>query len=184
LKMCSHGRIALQYPKRNLQKHSMPYVYKKSVLTANRIGLIEFGRSIRPSHLVTLNFHARYTTVNAEKVIGRWYAAVTRRLFRAIHQDPERRIDFVAYPEYTLADNIHYHAVARIPADYVGGFTRIGSERWKRLVPTSTFDVRPTTHDADSKSGLEDVLSYVTKSESAKDVLHSAMFHNLALHLT
>ena len=157
----------------------MSYIYKKSVLTPNRLALIEFGRSVQPTHLVTLNFHAKYTTANAEKALARWYAAVTRRLFRALHQHVDQRIDFVAYPEYSLAGNIHYHAVTRIPSEYVAGFARVGSDRWKRLVPTSTFDVRPIVREADQLDELEDVLSYVTKSESAREVVHSGMFHNL-----
>jgi len=150
-------------------------IYPKSVLTKERLALIEFARTVNPTHHVTLNFHNRYAREHAEKKIGRWYSIVNRRLFRRLHLELDKRIDFVAFPEYSLAGYIHYHALARIPATHVAEFARIGESRWKRIVPTSTFHVRPIDSGDDP---LENVLSYVTKSTTASDVIHSGMFHN------
>ena len=146
----------------------------KSILTAQRLGLIEFARTINPTHLVTLNFHARYDQQTAELKIGRWFTLVNRRLFRKLRPEPDQKLEFVAFPEYTAAGHIHYHAVMRVPPSKLSDFVTYGQSRWKRIVPTSTFHVRPIE---DGENDIENTLLYVTKCASASDVIHSGMFH-------
>lgn len=145
-------------------------------LTSRRLALIEFARTVNAGHLVTVNFHDFYTREAAEKKLGKWYAMTNRRIFRTLHELASKRIDFVGFPEYSLAGHIHFHLAIRIPSDYIGDFTRFAPGCWKRLVPTGTFDVRPI---GTSEADMDSVLSYITKSPSAADVVHSSMFHPL-----
>ncbi len=134
---------------------------------------MDFARSENPTHLLTLNFHDRYTPEDAEKRVERWYIQVMHRLFRKPRVELNKQINFVAFPEYTKSWHIHYHAAVRIPMDYVGAFTRVGAASWKRIVPSSTFDLREIGGTADD---LTDTLLYITKSSSSERVIHSSMF--------
>lgn len=146
----------------------------KNVLTPQRLSLIEFARTVKPTHLVTFNFHAVYQREQAELKLGRWYTIVNRRLFRKLRPEPERQIEFVAFPEKDSSGHTHYHALMRVPASEVDELTSYGRSRWKCIVPTSTFHIRPIES---GEANLENALLYVTKSTSAHDVVHSGIFH-------
>ena len=117
----AEGRIALQCTD---EKNTVNNY--KSILTTQRLGLIEFARTVNPTHLVTLNFHARYERQTAEVKIGRWFALVNRRLFRRLRPESGQRIEFVAFPEFDAAGHIHYHAVMRVPASKLSDFVTYG----------------------------------------------------------
>lgn len=137
-----------------------------------RTALMKMAEVIRPTHLITLNFHAKFMPVTAEKRVSQWHSGVCRRLFRTLQPDVSKQLEFVGYPEYTLSGDIHYHLLARIPENYTAKFIQYGAARWKRLVPSSTFHIREIEQ---TKADLEAVFRYVTKSKSAERVIHSSM---------
>jgi hypothetical protein len=152
----------------------MPYIYPKNVVPPLRHGLIEFARQINPTHDLTLNFHKYYRPEIAVALLTKWYRHILQRLFgRQCYQLPrEQLIEFVAFPEFSLAGYPHYHCPIRIPASHLSYFQRIAADRWKAIVPTSSLYLQPIGQTERDQAALFD---YVTKSSSAKEVIHSSM---------
>lgn len=152
----------------------MPIKYPSTLLTPLRRGLIEFAQSLHPTHDLTLNFHDDYRPDVAVDRLTRWYRQLLQRLFgRRCYQVPSDQLfEFVAFPEFSLAGHPHFHCAARVPESHLGYFTKIAADRWKAFVPTGSLflqPIKPTDGDQLRQ------LSYVTKSVSARDLIHSSM---------
>lgn len=157
-----------------LKTVTMPFIYPRHVLTPLRRGLIDFVRQVGANHHLTLNTHADYRLDTAISRLGSWYRHLSQRLFgrRWLERPKEEVIEFVAFPEYTAAGHPHFHCATRIPESHLDYFKRVAADRWSAVVPTSSLDLRPIKQtDAD----YEDLSRYVTKSSSARDVIHSSM---------
>lgn len=152
----------------------MPFIYDKASVTSLRQGLIDFAKQIKPTHDLTLNFHADYQPEVAVSRLAGWYRQMMERLFgRRYYQRPhEQLVEFVAFPEFTLAGHPHFHCAARIPSSHLNYFQRIAAIRWKAFVPTSSLYLQAIKQTEDDYNCI---LSYVTKSSSASEVIHSSM---------
>ena len=86
---------------------------------------------------------------------------------------PERQvIEFVAFPEFSSRSKPHFHCPIRIPDSHLNYFTKIAESRWKAIVPKGHIFLQPIRQTA---KDYADLFNYVTKSPSAKDVIHSSM---------
>ena len=152
----------------------MHYIYPKNVVAPLRRGLIEFARQINPTHDLTLNFHEYYRPEVAVARLTTWYRHILQRLFgRNCYQLPSNQlIEFVAFPEFSLAGYPHFHCPIRIPTSHLSYFQRIAANRWKAIVPTSTLYLQPI---GQTEQDYADCFDYVTKCSSAKEVIHSSM---------
>jgi hypothetical protein len=84
----------------------------------------------------------------------------------------DQLFEFIAFPEFSMAGYPHFHCAARIPESHLGYFTKIAAGRWKAFVPTGSLFLQPIkSTDGDRLRQL----SYVTKSASARDLIHSSM---------
>lgn len=153
----------------------MPTQYHSQNISPMRNALIEFARQINPTHNLTINFHDDYRPEVALARLKSWYRQVLQRLFgRRCYQLPrEHLVEFVAFPEFTrFAGYPHFHCAARIPESHLSHFEEIAGARWKVRVPTGTLHLEAIQPTEDDRSRL---LSYVTKSASAREVIHSSM---------
>ena len=150
------------------------YTYPKNVVTPTRLALIEFARQVNPTHDLTLNFHDFYRPEVAEDCLTKWYRQVLQRLFgrRCFQLPRDQLIEFVAFPEFSTAGHPHFHCAARIPASHLSYFERIAADRWKAIVPTSSLYLQPIRQTEQEHA---DYFDYITKSSSARDVIHSSM---------
>ena len=152
----------------------MTTLYPSNFVSPMRRGMIEFAHQISADHDLTLNFHADYRPEAAVSRLTKWFQQVLQRLFgRRCYQLPrERLIEFVAFPELSLAGYPHFHCAARIPGSHVEYFQRIAGSRWKAFVPTGTLHLQPIQQ---TEEDYERLFSYVTKSASADNLIHSSM---------
>ena len=152
----------------------MSITYPKQYLPPLRKALIEFACQIHPTHDLTLNFHDDYRPDTAVSRLASWYRQLLQRLFgRRCYQLPKEQIfEFVAFPELSFAGHPHFHCVARIPGSHLSYFHRIALDRWKAHVPTGSLHLQPIEQGDESCARL---FSYVTKSSTSREVIHSSM---------
>lgn len=139
-----------------------------------RDALIELAYMVKPTHDLTLCFNEPYRADVAISRLTSWYRHMMQRLFgrRCYELPPEQVIEFVAFPEFSSSGKPHFHTEIRIPASHLNYFTKIAESRWTAIVPQGHIYLQPIGQTA---KDYADLFDYVTKSPSARDVIHSSM---------
>lgn len=151
-------------------------IYPRSFKSPLRQALIDYAHQVNGKHHLTLNFHAHYRPDHATECLRRWYSIVMRRLFgRSWNELPkESVIEFVMFPEYSLATPIHFHGPIRIPESHLEYFMKIATLRWKTIVPTGSLHFTPI---GQTQQDYDKLFDYITKSSTASDLVHSSMLY-------
>ncbi|MDR6374172.1 hypothetical protein [Paraburkholderia caledonica] len=128
-----------------------------------RLAHIEWLKSLKYTHFLTLNFHAAYTEQVAQKRLRKWNLDVRSRLFRSKRFENCSRdelFSFTAFPEHAPSSgHLHYHALAYVNEERRDWFVKCAPTLWKQIVPTGTCDLRVVP----SKSDVSGVAHYITK---------------------
>ena len=153
---------------------TMTFNYPKEVRTPMRSALIQMAYDVNATHDLTLCFNDYYRPDASVFYLAKWYRHMMQRLFRRrCYQLPKQQvIEFVAFPECPDGGNPHFHCPIRIPDSHLNYFTKIAETRWKAIVPKGNIFLQPIRQTA---KDYADLFDYVTKSPSAKDVIHSSM---------
>jgi hypothetical protein len=115
------------------------------------------------THWVTLNFHRQYALPAAQGCLQLWNMDVNSRLLRSRRYNEIPTCDllfFVAFPEHTRTENVHWHLLVKVAAELHESFERQVGRMWKRVVPTGTSDIQRI---GDSVEDHLDVQGYATK---------------------
>lgn len=119
-----------------------------------------------PSHWVTLNFHADYQLEKGKKLLRLWSLDLVSRLFQAkpfASFKLGQLFRFIAFPEYTRTDHLHYHLPLGVHEARRDWFKKVAAPMWHKLVPTGTADVQVINQTADD---LNRIGIYATKHAS------------------
>ena len=127
-----------------------------------REALIQFGLRRERTHWLTLNTHRDLSLDADYKRLKRWRVEMLRRLHgRRFHELPEsERFEYFGAPHLTAAGEPHFHLACSVPAHRTEKFLRLGSVRWKAIVPGGTCHVVPIDDEPESQCR---VLAYALR---------------------
>ena len=99
----------------------------------------------------------------AKRSLQLWNMNLNSRLFRSRRFDGVVTTDlhlFVAFPEHTQTENIHWHLLARLVCGSHARYGELASSMWKRVVPSGTSNVQLIRGTADDHLAVQ---AYATK---------------------
>jgi hypothetical protein len=137
-----------------------------------RAEYLAFIMALEPSHFVTFNFGYTVKPLDAfPRMKGACCAVERRALGRLFYKHRrKKRLIVLGFPEH-FDTNMHWHCVARVPAEMEDVFTEAIAKSWLKLVPRGQIDESPIEN-------LESVSSYCTKRLHLDGSLENAFLYS------